>query len=155
MTIDLFCGSVTKKNGDIAFNAFQYLKSQNLIYPGSIISGVDIEQALGIKADKDDWKFLGPFRALLLKLEEEAFFVVQKKIKFPGIKLLHSNEMPMHAFKKLARNFISTQKVNYIMDQHKCEEMNESDQKRFDYMKEKVAKICNHQNKIYLENSTF
>lgn len=136
--------------------AVGFLRFKGLIRAGSIISGQIVEEALQLRWENEgDWKFIGPLRLLFAKIEAMGFFVSQKKIKKPGFKILHSDEMAEHAKKKLMRNMISNYKVAYIMATHDTSKMTEEERRYHESMTKKSAQIANVQQKALLENQFF
>lgn len=127
--------------------AFKFLKEGGYIFAGSIIPGNIIESALN-KKNEDTWKFLGPWLELKSRIEEENFFTTTAGIEAPGIRILSTLEMADHAYKKIKKNTSSNTKVADIMLCHDIGKLDETNQKKHNFIQRKAAEMALFNQKI-------
>jgi|SRR5579864_4207134 len=144
-----------KNDNPIAIRAFEYLSFNNLIRPGSVIEGKEVEKALGKKYEENSWRFLGPYLLLKTKIESEGYFVTQRDCEAPGFRILNSEEMAEHAHRKLMNNLASNYKIAYTMAAHDTSKMSESGKKKHKCVQNQAAQTALLQQKMLTDSNYF
>ena len=144
----------TIDNNPLAKNAFEYLWKMGLIFPGSIIEGKHVEEALGMPYE-DSWGFLGKYISLQVKLKAEGFFVNQKKLKPPAFRIVKSEDMAEIGTKRLMEAITYNFETAYVMAAHDVSKLDENQQKKHKKVQQKAAQAALMQQKILLDNSFF
>lgn len=151
MTVAIF----SEKEHPIAKNAFDYLVSKNLIFPGSMVTKEEVESALGIEYEEKDWRFLGPYLLLKNKLESMGYFITQKEMEEPGFRILDTEEMADHAQRKLMKNMASNFKVSLIMATHDCSKLSEDKKKKYKKIQSQAGQSALMQQKMLFNDLFF
>jgi hypothetical protein len=144
-----------KSESPIAARAWEYLTFKNLIHAGSVIEGKDVENALGKKYEENSWSFLGPFLLLKAKIETEGYFVTQRDCETPGFRILSSEEMAEHAYRKLMHNLASNYKIAYTMAAHDTSKMSENTKKKHKCVQNQAAQTALLQQKMLIDSNYF
>lgn len=149
--IDVFGGA----QKPTAKSAYDYLKEKNLIFPGSIIGGDAIQEAIGWGYDAGSWEFLGPYLLLKNKIESEGYFISQKKLTPPGFRILDTEEMADYAKRKLTKNLVSNFKISLIMATHDCSKLDDDRKKEYKQIQSQAAQSALMQQKMLFGDQFF
>jgi hypothetical protein len=144
-----------KKEHNSAQRAWEYLSFKDLIFAGSIIEREDIESALGVIYEKENWKFIGPFILLKNRIESEGFFITQRGLDAPSFRILTTEEMADYAQKKLMQNCTSNFNIAYTMAAHDTSKLNDKDKKKHKAIQNKAAQSALLQQKMLFDDRYF
>jgi hypothetical protein len=138
----------------LAKNAYDYLWKRGLIYPGAVIEGRFVEEALGMPYE-DSWGFLGKYIALQVKLKSEGYFINQRKLKPPGFRIVKSEDMAEMGTKRLMEAVSYNFETAYVMAAHDVSKLDEAQQKKHKKVQQKAAQAALMQQKVLLDQSFF
>lgn len=144
-----------KSHGTIATRAWEYLNFKGLIKAGSVIEGIEVENALNKKYEENSWGFLGPYLLLKTKIESEGYFITQKDCEAPGFRILNSEEMAEHAHRKLIHNLASNYKIAYTMAAHDTSQMSDNSKKKHKAVQNQAAQTALLQQKMLTDSNYF
>lgn len=145
----------TINNNIVAVKAYEYLWKQGLIVPGKVIKGEDIEKAVDCTYKPDDWKFLGRFMALQVKLKSEGYFVNQKRLEAPSLRIIASEDMAELGQKRIMEAVAYNFETAYVMSAHDVSSLSDDQQKKHRKIQQKAAQAALLQQKILLDNEYF
>lgn len=145
-----------KREIQIVTRLYEVLDIKKLIRPGSTIEGKLLEEIIGVKyAGGADWRLIGPYLGLKMRLESEGYFVTQKDIEPPGFRILKTEEMAEHALNKLMDNLASNYNIACVMANHDVSKLSEIDMKKHKNVQQKATQTAMLQHKMIMDQQFF
>jgi hypothetical protein len=143
-----------KKIPQKGIESCQILSKEGKICPGAVVTKEDLEKAFGMEYS-EDWNFLGPYMALKMAIEARGYFITQEGMDKPSFRVLKSNEMALHASKKLKANMYDNMKIAYILAAHDKSQMTEDEKKIHDKTQIQAAQSALLQQKMLMDQTYF
>lgn len=123
---------------------------------GETVTKELLENILGEKyVSPDDWRFLGKYLALKTSIEAAGYFVTQAELEAPAFRILRSDEMALHAERKMAKSMSTMFRVAMVMANHDISDLEEREKKVFNHVKQKAAMAALATQKIVLADVFF
>jgi len=119
-------------------NSFDVLAKENLIFPGSIVPGKKLIEALGIKPE--DKRFWCKKLELFERIQLLGYFVTERNCEDNSFRILNISEMADYALGRLERNMHSNEKTTLILKAADINCLSEENQKRHNFAMIKCAR---------------
>lgn len=121
-------------------SAITWLEDEGYLIPGAVIPCEVVERVLAVSYS-NTWDFLGPLLALRSELEERGFFVTQRGQSEGALRLLHIDEMALHAKRRWEAQQRQVQKRTRVMLRADISVLDHEQRKKHEYEAGKLARL--------------